>query len=386
MASGADRRYSRARAKRTRADDALAALQQRADHSQPVRQLQALQRQQAPVLQAANGDTDTETELPANVPVMVSVENGKIGSIYFDDGRIRGTHLDGPADERGNHALIERYNIDMRRAHRSYSAAVKAGTHKKLKFDEWISVQLWNRDPTWVIKELPAPADMEEGPADRNATLFENFGNSDGNYAGYHPSRGAGEKKMLLRSDVDSLEKAAEAAAAVDETAKKNRAFYVELMTNAPELAPQMRMPEEIDAETAEEALTYAQKEYEKIEYWTEQDWSTGPYDDLFVLSHKLREYRQRIVDAGDDARGALAYTRDHDYRSKLTIKVGYEVRAKHATARALAASNALDALQPVASKTVADFFRTYADAIKVAEDYAAIMQNTEGAADAEGE
>ncbi|WP_299680427.1 hypothetical protein [uncultured Roseobacter sp.] len=376
-ATGANRRHIRGTAQRRRADDALVALQQRADNSRQVRQLQALQRQRAPVLQAANGGTDTEAELPANVPVMISIENGKIGSVYFDDGRIRGTHLDGPADERGDHDLIQRYNIDMRRAYRAYSAAVTARTHKKLTFEEWISVQLWTDEPTWVIEELPAPADMTEGPADRNATLFENFGNSDADYAGYHPSRGAGEKKMLSQSDVDSLEHAAEAAAAVTETAGKNRAFYVELMENAPQLATEMRMPEEIDAETAEEALRRARKEYDRILYWTKQDWSTGPFDDLFVLSHELRIYRQRIVDAGDDAREALAYTRDHDYRSELTVKVAYEVRAKHATARALAACDALDALQPLAGSAVANFFRDYAEAIETAKDVAAPAQQT---------
>ncbi len=352
---------------RRHAADPLEALQARADASPPVRQLLVLQRQQSLVLQAAEGDTDAAAPAPP-VAVMISVEDGKIGSFYFDDGRIRGTHEEGPADERGKHALTERYHIDLAGARNDYDLAVAQGRHARQSFNEWVSDELWNGDPGWKMGEIPVPSEMPTGPAPANSALFENFGDKEAELVGHHPSRGAAEKRMLPAADVKVLETAIELSAADTTASRKNRTFYAELLEKTPALAAEMRMPEEIDAETAEKALNTAQEQNAKLNQLISQNWANRPYELLHAVTD-IRAHRRRVIKTVGTAETALAGTRDQAYRSDLPVGVGLHVRAKNAVARAEAACVLLDVLQGTVTANVANFFQTNAQVIKAAED-----------------
>ncbi|MGC3938332.1 hypothetical protein ACOTTU_11070 [Roseobacter sp. EG26] len=334
---------------RAPASGTLAALQLTADQSPAVSALQTLQRRASAVIQREGED------LPAPVPAILSMDGDKIGSVYFDDGRIRTTHVAGPEDERGGHGMIERYNIDIALAEATHAAEVKAGTHDGLDdFNEWASVRLWNSDThPWVIAKLPNAEDMVAGPAPAGTILFENFGSADGAYEGYHPSRGAAVKEMMAPSDIAALEVAI-AAVGDGNASKKNRDFFKKLLEESPELAARMRLPEEIDAQEAEWCHEDAQEGVRVLDIVLGIDATTiSPDEDADNVGY-ARRASQAVVNAGVEATVAVTHARDKSYRSDIQAAAGIEIRAANAAARAAKSEENAKALIPTARQKLA--------------------------------
>jgi hypothetical protein len=332
------RRTSRRQTTRGKADSALQRL---ADESPVQHRLARLQQQARIVVQRA-GDEEENTA-PEPVPVILSMDGAMIGSVYFETGRIRTTHASGPADERGKHDFIDRYNIDRTLAKKAYEDAVRAGTHQGLTFTRWISYELWDSDDhPWVIAKIESPEAMEEGAAPANAMLFENFGDlnaKSGQYAltSRHPSRGAAVKEQMSPGDLQALETAINAARDGTEM-EKNRAFFASLLANAPDFALRVRLPEEIAAENAERYAEQAVKVDAQLGQLAGRDTRQHVAAALQPHVRRFNETKERFQQNMELCRQAGRDAEDAGYRSEFTLRASIQARAIDAAVRARAA------------------------------------------------
>lgn len=366
-------RQARLLARRTRraasAGDPQGALQRIADASPVQRRLAQLQQQAGAVFQRV-GDEDEVAPAPDPVPVILSMDGAMIGSVYFETGRIRATHPSGPADERGEHEYIERFNIDMALAEEAYELAVEAEEHEGLPLNHWISDKLWDSaDQPWVLEQIGRAEDMEEGPAPANATLFENFGEFTGeednvNLAGHHPSRGAAIKEMMPTSDVRALETAVEQAKKGTGT-EKNRAFYVSLLKNAPQLALRVRMPEEIAAEDAEYYAEYALESEGELAKIVGVD--TSEYESAALKPHVTRfnKKRKQLKNLIGLCRQAAGDAEDVAYRADFKLRASIQARAINAGVRARSALERIALLETRLETLVGEMVRKSGGKIK---------------------
>ncbi|MFK7764049.1 MAG: hypothetical protein AB8B62_12355 [Roseobacter sp.] len=217
-----------------------------------------------------------EYKADAKVTLMASVKDGKIGSIYFNNGRIRTTHAGGPTKSL-HHAGIrnQKFNLDYDAAWRLflqknrgiyaifYELTNPAQTPKERQSetyrylfkqcDEWLSVFL-NLTP---VDQLPAWVTPVMGPDDAfdtaatdppdDITLFEVFTTvSNGKVDHWHPSRGIAAKFETNKQVVSVLKTALAHIKDITDTGQRNRAFYEFISRRIPSLADQIRHPDEI--------------------------------------------------------------------------------------------------------------------------------------------
>jgi hypothetical protein len=191
--------------------------------------------------------------------------DGKIGSIYFDDGRIRTVHASGPEESVDTSLDRWQFNIDSKKAAQVYHDQVgkrmpyTTTTEKK---DYWRGYNRWlvamlakgteGSFPDWVsVVEGPETAlDVSEGPPSKDLQLVEIFFNINGRVEKWHPSRGAAVK-FETNQQVISVLKAAlkhiEDEGLVDPD-ERNQAFYDFLKSRLPNLETDLnvRSPDEL--------------------------------------------------------------------------------------------------------------------------------------------
>jgi hypothetical protein len=192
--------------------------------------------------------------------VMASMtSDGKIGSIYFDEGRIRTTHLAGP--EKSNHSgptKILRFNVDEPEAIKAYRAANKLDSKKRIDgrlYIRWLVAVLKDKTvdsvPTWAtpVVDTKSAIDTEGEAAPDNVRLLEIFKHVSGEVQGWHPSRGAAvqfptDKQTLsvLQAGLDDLDKRG-----VKDPKARNRAFYDFVVARLPNFKQYIRDPSEVE-------------------------------------------------------------------------------------------------------------------------------------------
>jgi hypothetical protein len=144
--------------------------------------------------------------------VMASMtSDGKIGSVYFDDGsRIRTTHSVGPAKEQHDKARMVQFNVDEGQAQGEYN---QSGS--KLKYDTWLQQRLVgitpSNAPKWA-KIISTPDEAHDRSTSGNPTgretLIEIFKTFDQQLKSWHPSRGTGTKLEIDKQTISVLQAA----------------------------------------------------------------------------------------------------------------------------------------------------------------------------------
>jgi hypothetical protein len=209
--------------------------------------------------------------------LIASVADGKIGSVYFDDGRIRTTHRSGP-EESGGRAVTLQFNIDQSAARQAFNTAnpgIKGRIERELAtreapgsdaFDKAVSKRYWREFRRWTAHTLdgtdpdalPAWAQAVEGPgtahdrstgaAPKNIRLFEIFKDINGRVEGWHPSRGVAARfetnkqvVSVLRAAIQHLEQNN-----VTGARERNEAFYDFIAHRLPDFVADIRRPAEI--------------------------------------------------------------------------------------------------------------------------------------------
>ncbi|MDW3224679.1 MAG: hypothetical protein R8G34_17665 [Paracoccaceae bacterium] len=199
--------------------------------------------------------------------LMCSMVDGKIGSIYFEGGRVRTTHTSGPTKSEHDKDRLFQFNIDRRAAHIFYTrTGDKKRWEKHFKkvspgrvFNEWLAHALKGQGvtatPAWATPILsPDDALPDDGHQDdAGLKLFEVMVKRNGRL-GKHPSRGALVKMQmsLTRKDLAMLKKVGETVANSDNTYLGNQLFYNFVKASLPDLLPFIRTPDEIVAEDEE--------------------------------------------------------------------------------------------------------------------------------------
>lgn len=214
-------------------------------------------------------------EATSKTELIASIKDGKIGSVYFLDGRIRTTHGHGPElDIDDPRQTSVRYNLDMNVARRIFANAnpglftrLKKTTPWRLKkrvreerayklydkaFKRWLSRALLNTPndalPMWVVPVTrPDEAFDLTGAPPANLTLFEVFKKvSNGRVMGWHPSRGIAAKFETNKQVVSVLKAALAHIEGVDNVNQRNARFYDFILHRIPDLAAKIRRPDEI--------------------------------------------------------------------------------------------------------------------------------------------
>lgn len=289
--------------------DRLAKLQRHADGSQPVQQLRTLQRdavksgapdwaQEDYVNKVGKkGEVDTSSithsdradlnptprknrdgssmdpadgvklwavheYLMAPVTVMCSMKDGLIGSIYFDGGRVRTTHIAGPTTSEHPADQLFQYNIDRAAAFqefheegaRKHYAEKYPDRHPTTHLNWWIARRLRGEDranvPTWANPIESVEDALDDTPAvdDEGLTLFEVMIYPEG-ATGTHTSRGVGVKSNLriTRAQLAQLKKVGKLFANETDKRMANQFFYSYVAKSLPQLLPYIRHPSDID-------------------------------------------------------------------------------------------------------------------------------------------
>ncbi len=217
-----------------------------------------------------SGEVTQETRAEFNDPILhltCSTVGGKIGSIYFEGGRVRTTHKSGPKKSEHEATRTFQYNIDRKAAEAEFisSGAKKRmlkAERKKPKADRKGPKRLLNR---WIAQELKgqrmaavpdwatplnSPDDAFETSAEADASglkLFEVMLNREGDISSKHPSRGAAAQIDIKTSDLEKLKAAAALFAEEDDPMTANQFFYNYVAKNMPYLVGALREPSEIE-------------------------------------------------------------------------------------------------------------------------------------------
>ncbi|TVQ38043.1 MAG: hypothetical protein EA356_03410 [Geminicoccaceae bacterium] len=181
--------------------------------------------------------------------------DGKIGSVYFPEGRIRTTHAAGPAKEGHSHHITLQFNLDE-------PAAIAVFEKNVLKrpigsetdwslFDRWLVRSLEGAKPaqlpTWATL-VEGPETAHEGRPPDELKLFEIFKKVGGAIAGWHPSRGAATKFLTDKQTIAVLEAAIAhlESNGIEDPKARNVAFYDFVVGRLPRLAEVLRQPSEV--------------------------------------------------------------------------------------------------------------------------------------------
>jgi hypothetical protein len=187
--------------------------------------------------------------------------DGKIGSVYFKDGRIRTTHGAGPEKEGHDGERTVQFNIDDRMAQRYYlNQGKQLKTQKDWDaFDQWLALALNNTPinnlPDWV-KLIKGPEDAHDlgTGAPGKLTLFEIFKDINGDVEGWHPSRGTATKFETDKQTIAVLQAAikyidGQGTPKIDKVTdpgERNVKFYEFVSKRLPKFVPFMRKPTEV--------------------------------------------------------------------------------------------------------------------------------------------
>lgn len=184
--------------------------------------------------------------------------DGKIGSIYFPDGRIRTTHAQGPTREDHAQQVTLQFNVNDDEAVKEFRAQYPhLQQHKNFwdYYDQWLAtIRLKDCTaanlPAWAqLVSKPEDAHQpSQGPVPQGQSLFEIFKNINGQVENWHPSRGMAAQFDTDQQTVSVLEAALRHLAdkGIQDAKARNRAFYDFVIRRLPGAASWMRRPEEV--------------------------------------------------------------------------------------------------------------------------------------------
>lgn len=218
---------------------------------------------------------------------IASVTGGMIGSIYFEDGRLRTTHGSGPVEEKEERNISTvRCNIHLRTAFVAYQQDKPREVERGnvFTFAKWLDKLLKNTPigqlPGWV-ERVDSPADAkdfnmatgqvlnQDGTDGSDQVLFEIF-KKHKRYLGFihveklhsiHPSRGTAAKIKLndqmvsaLKKSLQNAEEAGRQLMADDNLPEddpnvihtKNQTFYDSVAKLLPSFVQYIRHPNQI--------------------------------------------------------------------------------------------------------------------------------------------
>ena len=210
-------------------------------------------------------------KLQAKRMVMASMtSDGKIGSIYFDDGsRIRTTHGVSPTSEQHEKDRSVQFNVDEGKAQKEYRLRHPEDARLK-KYDDGLKERLTGINPdnapkwaTIVDSPLKAHDTAQKGAPTGSETLIEIFKSITGEYEGWHPSRGTATKFDTDKQTISVLQAAIKHidalhpkpddwAESTPEVARvrnsRNQEFYKFVKSRLPnsEIVKAMRKPNEV--------------------------------------------------------------------------------------------------------------------------------------------
>jgi hypothetical protein len=179
--------------------------------------------------------------------------DGKIGSVYFSDGRIRTTHGAGPEKEGHSGHTTVQFNINEKAALEAFKKdkpKLYASEDMWSHFDEWLADKLENVNvksaPSWA-KVIVIPEKAKSKPSD-NIKLFEIFKDINGKVEGWHPSRGTAVKFATDKQTVSVLEAAIKHInqQGLKDPGERNVAFYAFVKSRLPSFVQYMREPKDV--------------------------------------------------------------------------------------------------------------------------------------------
>ena len=179
--------------------------------------------------------------------------DGKIGSVYFGDGRIRTTHGAGPEKEGHGGQTTVQFNIDEQ-------AALEVFKKDKPKlydseemwshFDEWLVDKLENVNvksaPSWA--KVIVTANTAKSKPSENVKHFEIFKGINGKVESWHPSRGTGVRFKTDKQTVSVLEAAIKHInqQKLTDPNERNVAFYAFVKSRLPSFVQYLREPKDV--------------------------------------------------------------------------------------------------------------------------------------------
>lgn len=219
-----------------------------------------------------------EYKLEAKRTLIASIKDGLIGSIYFDDHRIRTTHAGSPERSKDSaDQKISRYNLDQNAAWNLFRKAndlnalfklfyqttdrrLSVEARKEIAYDHldntykgWLSTYLVNTSidalPAWVtpVRNKQEAFDVDTANPPDNITLFEVFTNvSNGKVEKWHPSRGIAAKFETDKQVVSVLKAALIHIKDDRDRRTRNVKFYEFIEHRIPGFAAQIRHPDTI--------------------------------------------------------------------------------------------------------------------------------------------
>ena len=176
----------------------------------------------------------------------------KIGSVYFEEGRIRTTHVSGPAKEEHGGSDTLQFNIDQKKGIKAYKddTGKKPTTARELY--SWMSRFLKDKTPD----DMPDWATPFEGPQDvpnvgkgappGNLKLFEIFVSVSGQVEGWHPSRGVAVQFETDKQVISVLQAGIEAIKDIKQAKPRNEAFYKFVEKRLPNFIQYIRKPDQV--------------------------------------------------------------------------------------------------------------------------------------------
>lgn len=272
-------RNRRARETGDTADDRN--VRQRRDGTQPVAEAQARIFAEAAAHQVSGaGPSRAPAAAARQVPQappsspqvnhLVSIQDGRVGSVYFDDSRVRLIHSRGPRKSQQRPPQhIERFNIDNAIAGRAFLASghpslrqvfalatpgqtfnAQSDAIKDAFFaarDRWLGETLHAATdlPFWA-QRVQAPEDVQPAsqvPANSRLVMFEIYADANGDIDTTHVSRGEGAQMPLGASALNAIEAGLRAIEGVTDPNLRNQLLYATLQDHAPDFANQVRTP-----------------------------------------------------------------------------------------------------------------------------------------------
>jgi hypothetical protein len=202
--------------------------------------------------------------------------DGMIGSVYFDQGRIRMTHSGGPEEKQHQNQITVRFNVDQVEAQAEFDAYLrdilnKMDDQKRAEveaelFDKnretkayWKQYRKWlaellkdktvDNAPKWATKvEGPDTAIVSQNDIPKNVELFEIFKNINGRVETWHPSRGAAVKFETDKQTISVLHAAIEYinGEGLTDPGERNEEFYDFVAHRLPNFIQNIRRPDEV--------------------------------------------------------------------------------------------------------------------------------------------
>jgi hypothetical protein len=177
--------------------------------------------------------------------------DGKIGSVFFPDGRIRTVHESGPTKETET-AKIIRMNVDEEKSSEAYmrETGISAGQLDWDNHDEWLAnylngLELKGDLPDWAV----LIDDPKGTPLGEDFKLFEIFRSINNTLESWHPSEGIGKKFETDQQTISVLENGIKHIAEIEEAHARNVAFYNYVTERLPKFTQYLRHPDEVSSD-----------------------------------------------------------------------------------------------------------------------------------------